>query len=230
MVWGARLARTALALAFIAGSTLAVPSSGHPGIGAASTALTLCGNPGQSPPIKHVVLVVMENHSYRQVIGSGNAPYETKLARECGSATAAFAATHWSAADYLAISAGQYPPASPAGCDDIRACADPSDNLYNQLASARLTWGGYMEAMSSPCDPVSADGYKIGHDPIIFYTDIPAACAGQTMSGSPTWPLAPGRSGTTWSVAGAAGFQLGDARRSPRRRGSRQFGHEGACW
>jgi phospholipase C len=149
--------------------------SSRQGAGRGSTSLTLCGNGGVPPPIKHVVLVMMENRTYGQVVGSGDAPYETYLAGECGNAAAAFAATHWSAADYLAISAGEYPLQSPHGCAFVRTCADGSDNLYNQLSSAGLTWRGYMESMSSPCDRTSEGGYKIGHDPVIFYTDIPAA-------------------------------------------------------
>jgi phospholipase C len=32
-----------------------------------------------------------------------------------------------------------------------------------------------MESMPAACDPKSGSGYKNGHDPIIFYTDISAA-------------------------------------------------------
>ena len=143
---------------------------------ASAAALSLCGNPGPAPAtIQHVVVVMMENLSYNQVIGSASAPYQTSLAGQCGIAPDYFAATHSSAANYLAVSAGEYPAASTPGCGSVSACADSSNNLYNQLSTAGLTWGGFMESMPAACDPKSGSGYKNGHDPIIFYTDISAA-------------------------------------------------------
>jgi phosphatidylinositol-3-phosphatase len=138
--------------------------------------LAMCGNPGPAPgPVQHVILVMLENHSYSQVVGSPGAPYQTSLAAKCGSATAMFGATHSSAANYLAVSAGEYPPSRPAGCGKVAACADPSDNLYHQLNAAGLTWRGYMESMPSPCTASSGGSYKIGHNPILFYTDLTSA-------------------------------------------------------
>lgn len=138
--------------------------------------LSLCGNPGPAPAaIQHVVVVMLENLSYKRVVGNANAPYETSLASNCGVAPTYFGATHTSAANYLAMSAGEFPSASPPGCGSVKACADSSNNIYHQLSTAGLTWGGFMEAMPSACDPQSSGVYKNGHDPIIFYTDITAA-------------------------------------------------------
>ena len=114
----------------------------------AGGALSLCGNPGPAPTaIQHVIVVMLENLSYNQVVGSANAPYETSLAGQCGIAPDYFGATHTSAANYLAISAGEFPSASPPGCGSVKACSDSSNNLYNQLTTAGLTWGGFMESM-----------------------------------------------------------------------------------
>ena len=145
--------------------------------------LSLCGNSGPAPVVvQHVIVVMMENLSYNQVVGSTNAPYQTSLAGQCGVAPTDFGATHTSAANYLAVSAGEYPAKSTPGCGSVKACADSSNNLYNQLTTAGLTWNGFMEAMPSACDPQSSgtnssshDEYSNGHNPIIFYTDIPAA-------------------------------------------------------
>jgi hypothetical protein len=147
-----------------------------PSANAAGGPLSLCGNPGPAPAtIQHVVVVMLENLSYKQVVGNANAPYETSLASNCGVAPTYFGATHTSAANYLAMSAGEFPSASPPGCGSVKACADSSNNIYHQLSTAGLGWGGFMEAMPSACDPQSSGVYKNGHDPIIFYTDIPAA-------------------------------------------------------
>jgi Phosphoesterase family len=126
-----------------------------------------------------VVVVMMENLSYNQVVGSANAPFQTSLASQCGVATDDFGATHASASNYFAVSGGQFPATSPQGCSTAAACATAQDNLYDQLNSAGLSWGGFMESMPSGCSPTgsgvntSTKGlYQVGHNPIVFYTDL----------------------------------------------------------
>ena len=101
----------------------------------------LCGQAlAAQSVIRHVVVVMLENRSYRQVVGNPAAGYESRLARECGNATEMFGATHGSAPNYLAVSAGQYPRSSLHGCA-YAACASNQDNIYQQLDDAGLTWG-----------------------------------------------------------------------------------------
>ena len=137
--------------------------------------MPLCGNTGAAPPIQHVVVVMLENRSYSQVMGNASAPYQTSLASQCGVGTAMFGATHTSAANYLAMSAGEYPAASPPGCGSIGACGDSSSNLYSQLDAANLSWNAFMESMPSACASSSGGAYKIGHNPVLFYSGISAA-------------------------------------------------------
>jgi phospholipase C len=138
---------------------------------------TLCGNAAPATPvaIQHVLIVMLENHSYNQVVGASAAPNQTGLAAKCGNATAMFAATHASAANYLAMSAGEFPAGSAKGCGSVSACADASDNLYHQLDVAGLSWRAYEESMPQACSPSTVGSYKIGHNPPIFYRDIPPA-------------------------------------------------------
>jgi acid phosphatase len=127
---------------------------------------------------------MLENRSYRQIMHNPAAPYQNWLARECGSATEAFAATHGSAPNYLAVSAGQYPRSSVRGCV-YAACVSNENNIYSQLDGARLTWKAYEESMPSPCYKSSAWPYKIGHDPAIFYSGIGAAeCRARVVPGA----------------------------------------------
>ncbi len=171
-----RLGAGIAAIALLLSSCLPL-TSGSP-VGAAAPggiSSGLCGSATASPsPIRHVVVVMLENHSYRQVIGASAAPYQTSLAAKCGSATAMFATTHASAANYLATSAGEYPIASRRGCSSVGNCADASNNLYRQLDSIGLNWRAYEESMPRACAGSSAGEYKIGHNPAIFYRDIPA--------------------------------------------------------
>ncbi len=172
-IQGRRLLTLALAFAFLLTSALIwIPGQART-VHAAS--LSLCGNSGTAPAIKHVIVVMMENRSYNQVVGSTDAPYQTSLANTCGVGTADFAATHTSAANYLATSAGEYPSTSPPGCGSVKNCADTSNNIYHQLDTAGLTWKSYEESMPSACDTSSSFPYKIGHNPALFYTDLTSA-------------------------------------------------------
>jgi phospholipase C len=158
----------------MAAALAAIAVSALTPVRAQAAQLSLCGNPGPAPvSISHVIVVMLENASYRQVVGSPNAPFETGLAAQCGVASSYFAAPHWSAANYLAMSAGQYPASSPPGCGSVSQCADSSDNLYHQLTAAGRSWAGFMEAMPTACNPSSSGAYKIGHNPILFYQDVP---------------------------------------------------------
>ena len=142
--------------------------------------MSLCGNTGPAPAIQHVILVMLENRSYTQVIGNASAPYQNSLAADCGVASEMFGATHTSAANYLAVSAGEYPPAAPPGCGSVAKCADTNESVYQQLDAAGLSWKVYEEGMPSACDPKSdtTTDYKNGHNPAIFYTGVPASeCA-----------------------------------------------------
>ena len=80
------------------------------------------------PALRHVIVVMLENRSYTQLAGNPAAPFQARLARECGNATEAFAATHGSAPNYLAVSAGQYPSSSVRGCAYL-ACVSNEDNI-----------------------------------------------------------------------------------------------------
>jgi phospholipase C len=160
---------------------LAVPaadgrlSAGHTGGRPPAKLASLCGQHAATrPAVRHIVMVMLENRSYDQVVGRPDAPFQNRLARQCGNAVEAFGATHGSGSNYLAISAGQYPPSSVHGCL-YQACASNADNIYAQLDRAGLTWKSYQESMPYPCAKTSAYPYKIGHNPAIFYAGIPAA-------------------------------------------------------
>lgn len=142
----------------------AVPASG-------AQARALCGTTRATAAPRHVLIVMLENRSYRDVVGNGAAPFENSLAKTCGVASSMWGATHSSAANYLAVSAGQYPSSSLHGCN-YSACATSDTSIYEQLDSTGRAWKAYQEAMPSACDKSSGPSYKIGHNPPIFSTGI----------------------------------------------------------
>src|ERR1700694_3204920 len=62
---------------------------------------------GTCPHFGHVVLVMEENHSYSEVIGSSSMPYLNSLASQYGLATQYFANTHPSIGQYFMLPTGQ---------------------------------------------------------------------------------------------------------------------------
>jgi hypothetical protein len=160
----------------LVGLSLVTPAFNTP---AHAAALALCNNPGSTPGIQHVIVVMLENESQTQVVGNAtDAPYiNSTITKQCGYATNMYGATHWSAANYLALSAGQYPAESPAGCGYITACDSAADNLFRQTETNGLSWKAYEEAMPSACATSSSGTYSIGHNPPLFYNNLATTCA-----------------------------------------------------
>ena len=121
------------------------------------------------PKTSHVVMVVMENKEYGDVIGNRDAPYINRLARRYGLATASYAIGHPSLPDYLALTSG-----STHGIDsDCTDCHVPGQSIVDQLVGAGLTWKAYMEDLPRPCfRGAGAGGYAKKHDPFMYYDAV----------------------------------------------------------
>jgi phospholipase C len=140
---------------------------------AAASAQRPCGR-GSPVHYRHVVWIWMENRSYGDIIGSKDAPYINRLARDCGLATRYSAVTHPSLPNYLAATGGSTfgvtddadPPAHP-----IRAAS-----IFGQVQAAGLTWRGYVESMPGSCDQTSSGEYAAKHNPAAYYIRIRSRC------------------------------------------------------
>ena len=58
------------------------------------------------PAFDHIFVIVMENHSASQIIGSADAPFINELAASYGLAANYTAVSHPSLPNYLALTAG----------------------------------------------------------------------------------------------------------------------------
>jgi len=128
------------------------------------------------PRTSHVVVIVMENKEYGDVIGNRDAPYINRLAHRYGLATASYGIRHPSLPDYLALTSG-----STHGIDsDCTDCHVSGPSIVDQLAHARLTWHAYMEDLPRPCfGGAAAGGYAKKHDPFMYYDAVagnPSRC------------------------------------------------------
>jgi phosphatidylinositol-3-phosphatase len=124
--------------------------------------------------VKHIFVIVLENHSQQSVIGDPNAPYITSLAQKYASAGDYYGVTHPSEPNYVAMISGSnwwVNTDNPANRFDHL-------NLVDELEAAHKTWAGYMEAM--PADDKTTDFwpssgnplYASKHNPFVLFNDI----------------------------------------------------------
>jgi phosphatidylinositol-3-phosphatase len=141
--------------------------------GAAARASPACGaRADQRPVVRHVVVIVMENRSYADIIG--RAPYITALARHCGLATNYHATTHPSLPNYLAMTSGS---TRGVGSDCSPAeCPVRGKSIFSQVAAHHLGWRSYAQSMRASCDTGSGGLYAARHVPAVYYLGLRATC------------------------------------------------------
>jgi phosphatidylinositol-3-phosphatase len=180
-----------LAGVVIGGLVLGACSTASPPVPASCT--TGPATPGTAPvsaTAPHIMVLVMENESYDQLIGNSAVPYINSLASSYLRATCSYASAHNSLPNYLEMISGRDYGASgtlndctPSSCGPI-AGADIAD----QLDAAAISWKAFMGAMPSNCDPSDAGGsggYVVRHNPFVYFSqgrtsrgcrnDVPAA-------------------------------------------------------
>jgi hypothetical protein len=95
--------------------------------------------PPSTSPIRHVIIVWLENHEYGSVTAS-SMPYYYGLLHTYGQATSYYAVTHPSLPNYLAVWSG-----STQGVTDDNIHNLSAVSLSNQLTAAGLSWRAYMQ-------------------------------------------------------------------------------------
>ncbi|HEY0539807.1 MAG TPA: alkaline phosphatase family protein [Actinoallomurus sp.] len=131
---------------------------------------------GSVPTPDHVVVVMMENHAYSQVIGSSSAPYINSLKSGGADLTASYAITHPSQPNYFAIFSG----ATQGITDD--SCYTPgfssAPNLASELAAAGKSWASYNETLPSQGSTTCSSGkYARKHNPWFGFSNVPTSTA-----------------------------------------------------
>ncbi|MEZ0067989.1 hypothetical protein ABIA32_004013 [Streptacidiphilus sp. MAP12-20] len=127
---------------------------------------------GALPRPAHVVVVVEENHSYGDIIGSADAPYLNSLAAAGASFTASYAVAHPSEPNYLALFSGW----TQGVTDDSCPHSFPGPTLGSELPAAKLTFAGYSESMPSPgYAGCTAGDYARKHNPWANFPALPAS-------------------------------------------------------
>jgi hypothetical protein len=133
------------------------------------------------PRPDHVVVVVLENKSYDQVVGRPEAPFLNSLERVGAVFTQSYAITHPSQPNYVALFSG-----STQGLTDD-SCPHTYDtgNLGRSLLDAGRTFAGYSEDLpSTGYTGCTAGQYARKHNPWSDFSSLPAS-VNQPMSRFP---------------------------------------------
>ncbi len=166
-----------LATTVIAGSS--APASAEGGLQPAVSAPAACGQSSDARPvIRHVIIIVMENHSLSSI--QGHAPFLNALAKRCGSAINYHAISHPSLPNYLAMTSGSFHRIH-SDCSPQR-CSQPGPNIFSQLSRHGLRWRSYAESMPVACDMSTAGLFAARHVPAVYYTRVRPYCRRQVRS------------------------------------------------
>jgi phosphatidylinositol-3-phosphatase len=167
------MTRAAVVLLALGGSACGAARSTSPATSAPTTAVvvpTTTPVPTSSPPaapVPHVMVVMMENKDFAQVIGQPDQPFTNSLARTYGLATHSYAFGHPSLPNYLDIVSGSNQrvtddnPPSAHNFPDVPTVAD-------QLVAAGFSAKAYAEDL--PSDPTASVGdYAVRHVPWEYF-------------------------------------------------------------
>jgi phosphatidylinositol-3-phosphatase len=137
---------------------------------------TPCGTTTAATGYDHVVWIVMENRSSKDVIGSPSAPYLRSLAAACGLATNYRSVSHPSLPNYLALTSG-----STYGIHDDNGPGShplPDPSIFSLLFN---DWRSLEESMPVACDRASTGQYAVKHNPAPYYTNLDSSCTTQDL-------------------------------------------------
>lgn len=144
------------------------------------------------PHLDHVFVIMMENHSYSQIIGNPNAPFANKFAKSGNSATNYFAVAHPSLTNYLEVVGG-----SNFGVHTDNAPDWHNTNCTTNLASGKV-------ATDVPSSPNVCPIWGTGTDaatPAVDYTNETTPSIGinavNNLDGKISIPAADHTSGKT---------------------------------
>ena len=159
---------------------------------AKSNSTPIMASPSPNAIFKYVVIIVLENKSYSQIIGNSCCPYLSRLANDSGVASNYFGVSNsGSLPNYLGLVAAN-PLTSwstcnstPLTCKGWPAGGDTNPTIIDRVEAAGLTWKAYMESYPgsggknknfSTGGCYLADsrtgGYVANHDPFIWFSHI----------------------------------------------------------
>ena len=153
-----------------------MPTGSLPGVGMLLGAValgltTLAPHATTVPKFDHIVVVMEENHSSSDIIGSSSAPYINSLAKQGALMTQSFAVAHPSEPNYVALFSGSTQGLTSDACPRTFS----GNNVGNQLRAAGLSFTGFSESLPSDGSTACTSGeYARKHAPWVDFSDLPA--------------------------------------------------------
>ncbi|MEU8969479.1 alkaline phosphatase family protein [Streptomyces monashensis] len=136
------------------------------------------------PSPDHVIVVVLENHAYSQVIGSSSAPYINSLVSGGANLTQSYAETHPSQPNYYAMFSGDTQGVTDDSC--VTPGFSSAANLASEVTDAGRTWASYNESLPSQGSTTCSSGkYAQKHNPWFGFSNVPTSSA-KTFAQFPT--------------------------------------------
>jgi len=120
-----------------------------------------------------VFTIVMENHSYGDIVGNKDAPYLNTLISQ-GALAAGYhdSYVHPSEPNYIWMVAGENFGILNDNDPGPGNVIDTTSHLADQLEQAGLTWKSYQEDVTNPCGMVSGGAYASKHNPFVYFADV----------------------------------------------------------
>jgi acid phosphatase len=134
------------------------------------------------PHFDHIVVAVVENHSYGEVLGTGRSRFLDSLAATGAVLTESYAVTHPSEPNYLALFSGSTQGLSDDSCPHSYS----GPNLASALTAAGKTFTGYSEGLpAAGFTGCESGAYVRKHNP---WVDFPAVASdlNQPMTSFPS--------------------------------------------
>ena len=142
---------------------------GLPGLGLSVLGLLSAAQAAPATPTPHIFVLVLENHSYGQVIGNPNLPTLNALAQRGALARQYTGVAHPSLPNYVALIAGS--TMNTRGDNPAQTFSGPT--LASQLEDKGLSWKGYMQGLPKPGSNAPYAGlYGKKHNPFMLNADI----------------------------------------------------------
>ena len=103
------------------------------------------GSPTSVPHLKHIFVILFENHSYADLMYENDVPYIHYLARTYGLATEYYGVTHPTVPNRVGLWSGRGVHLT----DSVKRGSLSYPNLIDQLTAAHISWGAYYQHTES---------------------------------------------------------------------------------
>ncbi len=128
-------------------------------------------NPGTGTKA-HVMVIMMENHDYTEIVGNSNAPFINQLGSQYTSLTQNYGWGHPSLPNYLELLSGSTQGVS-SDCNPGSGCRGSGPTLVSELDGVGASWGAYMEDLPTVgYTGGDTGGYAVRHDPFVYFPSI----------------------------------------------------------